>query len=39
MQLHGTGGAVIFRRGADPEQVAGGADLSALLLETPQYDR
>jgi dipeptidase E len=38
MQLSGTGGAVLFRRGAEPGQVIGGADLSSLLLETPRYD-
>ncbi len=38
MRLRGTGGAVLFRRGADPEPLAGGADLSKLLLETPRYD-
>ena len=36
--LRGTGGAVLFRRGAEPAQVGGGADLSSLLLETPRYD-
>jgi dipeptidase E len=38
MSLRGSGGAVLFRRGADPEQLTGGADLSGLLLETPRYD-
>ena len=38
MTLHGTGGALIFRRGAAPEPAAGGADLSALLNESPRYD-
>jgi dipeptidase E len=38
MALRGTGGAVVFRRGAPPEPVAGGADLSALLVEWPRYD-
>jgi dipeptidase E len=38
MTLRGTGGAVIFRRGAEPQQVSGGTDLSSLLLESPQYD-
>lgn len=38
MSLHGTGGAIVFRRGAEPEAVAGGADLSPLLQETPVYD-
>lgn len=38
MTLRGTGGAVVFRRGAAPEPVAGGADLSALLMEWPRYD-
>jgi dipeptidase E len=38
LSLHGTGGAVIFRRALAPEQVAGGADLSSLLSETPHYD-
>ena len=38
MHLRGTGGAVLFRRGVDPAQVRGGADLSSLLLETPRFD-
>ena len=38
MHLLGTGGAVVFRRGVDPAQVGGGADLSSLLLETPRFD-
>ena len=38
MSLRGTGGAVLFRRGTEPAQLTGGADLSALLLETPRYD-
>ncbi len=38
MSLRGTGGAVLFRRGAAPAQLTGGADLSSLLLETPRYD-
>ena len=38
MRLRGTGGAVLFRRGAEPAQLSGGADLSHLLLETPRYD-
>jgi dipeptidase E len=38
MTLMGTGGAVVFRRGTEPDQVGGGADLSALLLETPRFD-
>ncbi len=38
MRLRGTGGAVLFRRGAEPGQLAGDADLSELLLETPRYD-
>ena len=38
MHLRGTGGAVLFRRGADPVQVNGAADLSALLLEAPRFD-
>ena len=38
MHLGGTGGAVLFRRGAEPRQLIGGADLSSLLLETPRYD-
>jgi dipeptidase E len=36
--LRGTGGAVLFRRGADPEQLQGGADVSFLLEETPHFD-
>ncbi len=38
MHLRGTGGAVLFRRGGDPTELRGGADLSALLRETPRYD-
>ncbi|MFZ0919845.1 MAG: dipeptidase PepE [Candidatus Dormiibacterota bacterium] len=38
MQVRGTGGAVLFRRGAEPRQLTGGTDLSWLLLETPRYD-
>jgi dipeptidase E len=38
MSLRGTGGAMVFRRDAAPEQVDGGADLSALLMESPRYD-
>jgi dipeptidase E len=38
MSLHGTGGALVFRRGSEPEAIKGGADVSALLLETPAYD-
>jgi dipeptidase E len=38
MSLRGTGGAVVFRRDAAPEQVAPAADMSALLMESPQYD-
>jgi dipeptidase E len=38
MHLRGTGGAVVFRRGAEPRQLTGGTDLSRLLLETPRYD-
>jgi dipeptidase E len=38
MQVRGTGGAVLFRRGAEPRQLTGGSDLSWLLLETPRYD-
>ncbi len=38
MHLRGTGGAVLFRRGADPRQLTGGADLSALLSRTPRFD-
>ena len=38
MTLHGTGGALVFRRGAEAEPIAGGADLSPLLLESPRYD-
>jgi dipeptidase E len=38
MHLVGTGGAVLFRRGREPQQLRGGANLSTLLLETPRYD-
>lgn len=37
MRLRGTGGAVLFRRGAEPGRLSGGVDLSWLLLETPRY--
>jgi dipeptidase E len=38
MSLGGTGGALVFRRGAAPEALHGGADLSPLLQEVPRYD-
>jgi dipeptidase E len=38
LTLRGSGGALIFRRGAAPQAVSGGADLSPLLLEMPRYD-
>jgi dipeptidase E len=38
MSLGGTGGAVVFRRGAAAEPVESGADLTALLMEWPWYD-
>jgi len=38
MRLRGTGGAVLFRRGAVAEPLTGEADLSALLLESPRFD-
>ena len=38
MRLRGTGGAVLFRRGAEARQLTGGDDLSWLLLEAPRYD-
>lgn len=38
MRLVGTGGAVLFKRDAESEQLRGGADLSELLLDTPRYD-
>jgi dipeptidase E len=38
MSLRGTGGAVVFRRGVAPEPVESGADLTALLMESPRYD-
>jgi len=38
LTLRGTGGALIYRRGAAPETVVGGADLSPLLIEVPRYD-
>jgi dipeptidase E len=37
-RLVGTGGAVLFRRGAEPRQLVGGSDLSELLLELPHFD-
>jgi dipeptidase E len=38
LTLRGTGGALVFRRGAAPQAVSGGADLSPLLMEQPHYD-
>jgi dipeptidase E len=38
MHLRGTGGAVIFRRGAEPARASGETDLSSLLREVPHYD-
>jgi dipeptidase E len=39
MTLRGDGGAVIFRRGAEPEDVVAGAHLSHLLGATPRFDQ
>lgn len=38
MVLRGDGGAVIFRRGREPENVVQGADLSDLLSVFPRFD-
>ena len=38
MRLRGTGGALVFRRGATAEPRTGGADLSSMLQEAPRYD-
>ena len=38
MSLRGTGGAVMFRRGREPEPAAPAADLSHLLATTPRFD-
>ena len=38
MRLRGSAGAVLFRRGHEPEQLAPGADLSALLAAEPHLD-
>lgn len=38
MELRGTAGAVLFRRGREPEELAPGADLSALLFVEPLFD-
>ncbi len=37
--LHGTTGALLFRRGREPESVSAGADLSALLTGAPRFDQ
>lgn len=38
MTLRGDGGAVIFRRGSEPENVTAGSDLSHLLTTRPSFD-
>jgi dipeptidase E len=38
MRLHGTAGAVLFRRDADPEELVPGEDLSHLLSVEPRFD-
>ncbi len=38
MSLRGHAGAVLFRRGVEPRQLDGGADLSACSCEIPRYD-
>lgn len=38
MTLHGAGGAVVFRRGAEPAGVAAGTNLSSLLATEPRFD-
>ena len=38
MTLRGTGGAVVFRRGSEPEEVTPGTDLSALLSVAAAFD-
>lgn len=39
MTLHGDGGAVLFRRGSEPESVPPGSDVSSLLTSTPRFDQ
>ena len=39
LELHGTTGALLLRRGREPEAVEAGADLSALLAEPPRFDQ
>jgi len=39
MTLHGDGGAVVFRRGREPESVVSGAELSELLRVKPHFDQ
>ena len=38
LRLGGATGAVLFRRGTPPRELAEGSDLSFLLTETPRYD-
>lgn len=39
LNLEGTGGARLFTRNAEPQEIAIGADLSRLLEITPHFDR
>ena len=38
MILRGAGGAVVYRRGSEPEHVQPGTDLSRLLASAPRFD-
>ena len=38
MVLRGAGGAVVYRRGSEPEHVQPGTDLSHLLASAPRFD-
>lgn len=39
MTLHGDGGAVVFRRGSEPEELSPGSDVSHLLTASVGFDR
>jgi dipeptidase E len=39
LRLHGASGAVLFRRGREPEPCRDGDDLSSLLALRPRFDR
>ena len=38
MTLHGDGGAVLFRRGLEPEELTAGTDVSHRLASAPRFD-